>query len=497
MKNPRRNPFLVLSVLLSASLPLYAVEVVKDLNTNDLFSGTSWVGGTAPGSGDVSVWNNTLTGANSASLGTTTGWAGIKIVNPGGNVGINVATGRALSVGTSGIDMSTATADLSIGGNGLIRPTTGSTSSYNVPTGRALTINATFQATSNTTTVNFNGAGTVNINKLGGTPASPTSLILSNNGTGTVNYGGSVTSGVFQINATGNGSSVVVNGPSLTASQASFIGSGTSAAGKMELQSGSLNYNSGVSLANMDGSLLKVSGGTFTATNISMGRTSNVGEVPDAPLTSGFVVTGGTAALTGNLTIGTSNSSATARVDGGALSIAGTAIVGQTTNTRWSKLQVSSGSLTITGSSGVQLSTNTATANNSQFILKGGTTTTEAIRYGVATSTAGSRGDVIVNSGATLYVGSGGASIISGNAYTANFNVNGGTVGAKANWTSSVGIALTGNSTFKAADAADTSFNIAINGQVTGTGGFTKTGAGRISHTTWQKFSEILTSSFV
>lgn len=495
MKTPRWNTFLFLSALSAATLPLHAADIVKDNNTNDLFGGSSWVGAVAPGSADVAVWNSTLTGANSASLGTSTAWAGIRIVNPGGNVGINVATGRALSVGASGIDMSTATADLSIGGNGLIRPTGSSTSSYNVPTGRTLTLNATFQATSGTTTVNFNGAGTVNINKLGGTPSSPTTLILTNNGSGTVNYGGSVNAGVFQINATGAGSSVVVNGPSLTASQGSFIGSGSAAAGKVELQSGALNYNGGISLGNTDGNMLKVSGGAFTATNVTMGRTSNSGQTLSAPLTSGFVVTGGTAALSGNLTIGTSNSSATSRIDGGAVTIAGSALVGQTTNTRWSTLQVSNGSLVISGSNGVQLSTGTGTANSSQLVLTGGTTTVEAIRYGVAASVAGSRGDVLVNSGSTLYIGSGGVSVISANAYTSNFNANGGTIGAKANWSSSVGMALTGTSTFKAADASDSPFDITLNGGLSGTGGITKTGGGILTLNASNSYSGTTTIS--
>ncbi|MEX1116176.1 MAG: autotransporter-associated beta strand repeat-containing protein [Akkermansiaceae bacterium] len=495
MKSKFFNLLLVSSVALSFS-NIAQAQVIKANNTADLFSGDSWTGSVAPGSTGIATWDNTVTAANSSTLGTTATWLGIKIADPTGNVSINVATGRALSMGASGIDLSTATSDLTVGGNGLLRPTGSSTSDYNVASGRILTLNSTFQATSGTTTVRFNGAGTVNINKLGGTPASATSLILSNTGSGTVNYGGSAISGVFQINATGAGSSVVVNGPSLTVSQGSFIGSGSAAAGKLELQSGSLNYNAGVTLGNTDGNLLKVSGGTFTATNVSIGRTSNPGQTTNASLTSGFVVTGGTATLSGNLTVGTFNSSATSRVDGGAVTIGGTAIVGNTTNTRWNTLQVSSGTLDVNGADGVQLSTNTAFANLSQVRLTGGTTTIEAIRYGVATSFAGSRGDVIVNNGAALYVGSGGVSVVSGNTYTSNFSLTGATLGAKANWSTSVPIALSGNATIKAADVTDTSFNINLNGQLSGSGAnLIKTGGGTLTLGTSNSYSGATTIS--
>ena len=488
---PRTNSIFAKTSILSTALGAafltlsnaLAVDIFKnDTNATGLLDVNSWVGGAVPGTSDVAVWDSTIATANQSalpSLGTSSTFAGIRIDTPFSNVGLSVNGGRALNLGTSGIDMSAATVNLTIGGSGLLRPTGGSTSSYSVASGRSLTINAQFQASSGTTTVNFPGAGSVNINKL---PAS-TSLKLINNGNGTLTLGGSATTSTTELSAsaTVSGGKNIINGPTITTS---IIGSYGSSSGfsSFELQSGGANFDGGIRITGgADGSLIKVIDGSFTTTTFTIGRTSNPGLGGNAPSNSGFVATGGTASMT-SLTVGNSNSSATARIDGSTVTVTDTINIGNgTSNIRWNTLQVNSGSLTVSGATGIQLSTHTTVANLSQLRLTGGTTTTEAINFGAAASVLDSRGTVEIGSDAILYVGSGGVDIVSTNAYTANFKANGGTIGAKASWTSTVPVVIAASSTFQAADAADAAFDITLNAGVSGTGGLTKTGGGTLT----------------
>lgn len=473
------NVFLAAAFAGGMSQGIQAADIFKANNTNDLATAGSWTT-VAPTSADRAVWNNTVTAANTSNLGTTAAWQGIKIGdasgNPGGNVGLGINSTRTLTLGTAGIDLSQATVNLTISGAGNLRTASSASQSFTVPSGRTLNIDTTLSTQGGTTTITATGGGSINFSKALTNSVSPLNITTTGSGTTTTFTGG--VSNITALSATTSGS-VIVNGATVNSNTSSTYGSSSTNA-KFELQSGTMNFNGGVGTSTTDGSLIKVSGGTFTASSVSLARTANPGQT-SAPLTSGFVVTGGTAGITNNLTIGTSNSSATARVDGGDLTIGGSAIIGNTTNTRWSTLQVSNGTLSVTGASGIQLSTNTTTANSSQLLLTGGTTTTEAIRYGVATSTAASRGDVIINNGAVLYVGSGGVSVVSTNAYTSNFSVTGATVGAKASWTTSQPITLGGVATFRAADATNASFDIGLSGVLSGTGGLTKTGGGTLT----------------
>ena len=91
-----------------------AVSVVKANNTNNLNLGTSWVGGLAPDAVKTAVWDSTVTAANTTILGTDVTWGGIAIANPSGPVTINAGNTLTLGAAAIDIDLSTATADLTL-----------------------------------------------------------------------------------------------------------------------------------------------------------------------------------------------------------------------------------------------------------------------------------------------------------------------------------------------------------------------------------------------
>jgi len=114
-------------------------DIIHGLNTANANLGTTWVGGAAPSSSDVAVWDSTVTGANSSALGANVSWQGIKIIGPGGLVTLGTtAEASVLTLGSSGINMSAATQNLLINTNLAV----GSTNqTWTVASGRSLSWN--------------------------------------------------------------------------------------------------------------------------------------------------------------------------------------------------------------------------------------------------------------------------------------------------------------------------------------------------------------------
>ncbi len=86
--------------------------ITKDNNSTNLNNGASWVGTANPGIYKQALWNSTVVAANACTLAIDQDWAGIKIVNPGGNVTINGTA--TLGLDDSGVDMTAATRDLTM-----------------------------------------------------------------------------------------------------------------------------------------------------------------------------------------------------------------------------------------------------------------------------------------------------------------------------------------------------------------------------------------------
>lgn len=155
-------------VVTALCLSSQAADDVKANNTTSLTSTGSWVDGSLPTilKLDVATWNSTVTGANTVAIGGNLDVLGIKIVDPGGAVAITNTTGNVLTIGSSGIDMSAATQNLSLFAN-----TTGAAAGnidisanqiWNVAASRTLTL------LNNSNSLNSRLTGSGNIEVTGG-----------------------------------------------------------------------------------------------------------------------------------------------------------------------------------------------------------------------------------------------------------------------------------------------------------------------------------------
>ena len=445
-------------------------------------------------SGTTTVTQGALSFAKQSSLynSTTSSWVPSKITVASG-------TGLALGVGDSASgywDATAVTTFLGATQMGASTTTAGfkAGSFFGFDTTNATAGTFTYGAIGNIGTSTTNG-----VVKLGtGT------LVL--NGTNTYSGGTDVEAGTLNLASTG-----VISGTTLavgTTSTTIFSNNGGSAtfSGALTLGTGSYSQSSGTSSVSgvstsgsSDSGLISITGGNFTVTNdMSLARTSfnTSGTAPTlaAPLvaatTTGLYVNGASAVVKpGTLSVGTANSNASALVNAGSLEVTGAVTVGKNSGAtnRYSVLQVSGGTFTAADTTnGVVIAPNGATntvASVAEVYLTGGTTTAGKIAFGASGDAVSGTGFLILGGG-TLYVGSGGivkASTTTGaNLYSYTIGLTSGTLGAAADWSSSLNMTLGANPTIKTADSTDTAHNITMSGILSGTG-VTKTGSGTLT----------------
>ncbi len=302
-----------------------------------------------------------------------------------------------------------------------------------------------------------------------------------NGGTLEFATGSSVTTTSASVSNTGL---LLINGGQLTANANTSIAPGGT--GGLHILDGSATFNAALTDTNADGGLILVDGGSLTAASMSFGRTQTYGNGADpAPAAvgeaAGLVVRSGAAEIIGNLALGTSNSSASALVSGGELTVGGVVNIGNTSNDRWSRMEVRDGTFTSTSETGIILSPSAGTANRSQFYVTGGVATVERIGFGAENSAAGATGRLTIEGSGTLYLGAGGLAEGSLNVFTPQIQLFGGTLAAKADWSSDFTIDTANLFEIRAADAASNPFDITLNGFVQGSGTLVKSGGGNLS----------------
>ncbi|MES2924069.1 MAG: autotransporter-associated beta strand repeat-containing protein [Verrucomicrobiota bacterium] len=202
--NPKSNPFL--SVLRSASTAFSVVLSIAALSPESAQAAIhTWTGGTSadwatganwstavPTFADIAQWTSLSTSNLIITLASSQSVLGLKVVDPTGAVTLS---GSTLTVGTSGIDMSTATQNLTIS-SGLTLGAGNQT--WNVATGRTLSLNTgTFTRTAGAT-LNLQGSGTFAASMTG----------LTNNATGIIGPWATVGTGSSTRYATLSGSNL-------------------------------------------------------------------------------------------------------------------------------------------------------------------------------------------------------------------------------------------------------------------------------------------------
>jgi autotransporter-associated beta strand protein len=161
---------------------------------------------------------------------------------------------------------------------------------------------------------------------------------------------------------------------------------------------------------------------------------------------------------------GAANSSGTLNVYGGTLTVGSSTVA--------SKIDFFD---TVGAASGA---TGTMTQTNGTVFAWGG------IQFGLASGSFSGGTAALTNSGGFLYVGQNG--INRGAAFPPSIGIalSGGTVGALANWSSTLPMSLgtaNGNITFQCADNSSNPFNISLSGALTGPGGLNVSGSGTLT----------------
>jgi fibronectin-binding autotransporter adhesin len=192
----RRTSLLLATASTALCLFTPAVRAATKANNSDALNLTSsWVDGILPDASTTALWDSTLTGPITTTLGANLTWLGLVITDPAGDITIN--SGSTLTLGSAGIDMSAATANIRIAPNVLLA----ADQTWNVQAGRLLNLSNNLG-----TNVLDNGGFTLTVNTAGNT------YLYAYTGSGGLNVSGTGTLSLFANSTTTYSGATVISG---------------------------------------------------------------------------------------------------------------------------------------------------------------------------------------------------------------------------------------------------------------------------------------------
>jgi autotransporter-associated beta strand protein len=330
------HPYSAAALCLALLQPLPGADFFKANNTTALNQTAAWTNGALPGGSDVAVWdapydrNPTL----ASSLGASTGWQGIRIAGPLTTPRIRNSAGTILTLGSGGIDMSSASQNFEL----YCTTQLGANQTWTVAAGRTLT--ATLLDGSAGSTLTKAGDGTLSL-------------------TGAVSFAGGLTIDGGKLLAAPASGTLVLAGPIAGSGVLEKSGAGAltlpvgnaGLSGTTRLLAGTLNVNHGDAFGS---SAVAIEGGTLD--NSSGTAVTLTGTAP-MTWTGNFAFAG-----SNELSLGTSvvtvTGDRTLTVNAGLLKLGG-AVTG-------------SGSLTKGGAGTLELAGSAAVALNGRLAVGGG-----------------------------------------------------------------------------------------------------------------------------